>query len=129
MKNNKTAYWLITGVISAFILFSAWYSGTHKVEFTQNLGFPEYFRIELTAAKILGVIVLLIPQVSNRVKEWVYVSFSVCLISAFIAKINSGYPLSGVAEPISVFIIMMILLWYLNKLNKSPNTKDATSNR
>jgi len=65
MKNNKTTYWLITGVICAFMLFSAWYSGTHKIEFTQRLGFPDYFRIELTAAKILGVIVLLIPQVSK----------------------------------------------------------------
>jgi hypothetical protein len=120
MKNNKTIYRLITGVICAFMLFSAWYSGTHKIEFTQRLGFPDYFRIELTAAKIIGVIVLLIPKVSDRVREWVYVGFSICLISAFIAKINSGYPVSGVVEPISVFIIMMVLLWYLNKLNKAP---------
>jgi len=119
MKNNRTVYWIITGTIAAFMLFSAWYSGTHMIEFTQRLGFPEYFRIELTAAKIFGVVLLLIPQVPERVKEWVYVAFGVCVFSAFIAKINSGYPASGVAEPISVLVIMTGLLWYLNKLNKA----------
>jgi len=124
MKNNRTIYWVITCTIAAFMLFSAWYSGTHMIEFTQRLGFPEYFRIELTVGKLIGVVVLLIPKVPERVKEWIYVAFSVCVFSAFIAKFNSGYPPSSLAEPISVLVIMAGLLWYLNKLNKAPVAKN-----
>lgn len=119
MKNNKVIYWLLTGAIASFMLFAAWYAEAHKVEFTQRLGFPEYFRIELTTAKIIGAIVILIPQTSPRVREWVYVGFSICLISAFIAKYNTGYPISGLVEPLFTFILMLVAIFYLNKLNAS----------
>ena len=114
--NKRLLYWTTTGLISSFMLFSAYYSGTHKVEFTQQLGFPNYFRIELTTAKIIGALLLLIPQVSARIREWIYVSFSIVLLSAAIAKYYSGYPLSGVVEPISVFLILIGARVYLERL-------------
>jgi hypothetical protein len=119
MKKNKVIYWLLTGAIASFMLFAAWYAEAHKVEFTQRLGFPEYFRTELTIAKIIGAIVLLIPQTPPRIREWVYVGFSICLISAFIAKYNTGYPVSGLMEPLFTFILMLAAIFYLNKLNTS----------
>jgi hypothetical protein len=118
MKNKKLIYWILTVAISSFMLFAAWYAEAHKIEFTQRLGFPEYFRIELTIAKIIGAIVLLIPQTPTRIREWVYVGFSICLISAFIAKLNCGYPISGLLEPLSTFSLMVIAIFYLNKLNQ-----------
>jgi hypothetical protein len=114
MKKNKSLYWTITGCISLLLLFSAWYTGTHVVEF-KNLGFPNYFRIELTTAKIIGAFVILIPQVSARVKEWIYISFCIVLISAFIAKFMNKYPAAGLIEPMSVFIIMIFSIRYLHQ--------------
>jgi hypothetical protein len=118
MKTNRTIYWAITGLISFIMLFSAYYSGTHKVEFTTTLGFPNYFRIELTAAKIIGALLLLVPRVPSRIREWIYVSFGIVLISAAIAKYASGYPITGVIEPVSVFLIMVGSTLYLNQLNR-----------
>lgn len=117
MKKSKAIYWIITGLISSFMLFSAYYCGTHKEEFIHRLGFPDYFRYELNTAKIIGAVLLLIPRVPLRIKEWVYVGFSICLISAFIAKLNSGYSFSQTLEPLSVFILMVFLIRYLNKYN------------
>ncbi|MEZ0277048.1 MAG: DoxX family protein [Roseimicrobium sp.] len=114
MKTDKVIYWSITAIISFFMLFSAYVSGTNEVEF-RKLGFPEYFRIELTAAKIIGAIALLIPQVPARIREWIYVSFSIVLVSACIAKLNSGYPMLGAIEPLIVLTIMVGLLFYLNR--------------
>lgn len=114
MKKNKALYWTTTASISLFMLFSAWYTGTHVVEF-KNLGFPNYFRIELTVAKIIGAVVILIPQVSARIKEWIYISFCIVLISAFIAKFVNKYPVAGLIEPMSVFIIMIISIRYLHQ--------------
>lgn len=119
MKKDKITYRVLTLAISFFMLFSAWYSGTHKVEFTRRLGFPNYFRIELTLAKIAGAIVLLFPQVSQRIKEWIYAGFSICLVSAFIAKFNCGYPVSALMEPVFTFGLMLAAIFYLNKINLS----------
>jgi hypothetical protein len=116
MKTNRIIYWTVTVLISLFMLFSAYYSGTHKTEFTQTLGFPNYFRIELTIAKIIGALMLLIPRVPARVREWIYVSFGIVLVSATIAKEVSGYPVQGVAEPVSVLVIMIGSIFYLNRI-------------
>ncbi|AYL96800.1 DoxX family protein [Mucilaginibacter celer] len=117
MKQNKSAYWALTGCITFFMFFSAFYSGTNPAAFKQ-LGFPEYFRIELTSAKIFGAILLLIPQVSLRVKEWIYVAFSINLVSAAIAKLNSGYSVLSSMEPLLVLLLMLIAIRSLNRINK-----------
>ena len=55
-----------------------------------HLGFPEYFKIELTVAKILGVATLLIPAVPFKLKEFAYFGFAITLISASIAHLGRG---------------------------------------
>ena len=55
-----------------------------------HLGFPWYFKIELTAAKILGVLALLIPAVPIKVKEFAYFGFGITLVSASIAHFGRG---------------------------------------
>jgi len=54
-----------------------------------HLGFPEYFRVELSWVKLLGVVVLLTP-VSSRLKEWAYAGFAITLASALIAHFAVG---------------------------------------
>jgi hypothetical protein len=54
-----------------------------------HLGFPDYFRLELTWAKLLGVVLLLAP-VPARVKEWAYAGFAITLGSALIAHLSVG---------------------------------------
>jgi DoxX-like family len=54
-----------------------------------HLGFPAYFRVELSWAKLLGVILLLAP-VPSRLKEWAYAGFAINLASALIAHFSLG---------------------------------------
>jgi hypothetical protein len=55
-----------------------------------HLGFPAaYFRIELSWAKVIGVVVLLAP-VPARLKEWAYACFFVNLVAALIAHLAVG---------------------------------------
>jgi hypothetical protein len=53
------------------------------------LGFPAYFRVELSWAKLLGVVLLLAP-VPARLKEWAYAGFAIDLASAVIAHLVVG---------------------------------------
>jgi hypothetical protein len=55
-----------------------------------HLGFPPYFKIELTVAKILGVLALLIPPVPFKLKEFAYAGFAITLVSASLAHYARG---------------------------------------
>jgi len=54
-----------------------------------HLGFPAYFRVELSWAKLVGVVLLLAP-VPSRLKEWAYAGFAITLGSALIAHVSVG---------------------------------------
>jgi hypothetical protein len=55
-----------------------------------HLGFPPFFKVELTVAKILGVLALVIPVVPFKVKEFAYFGFAITLASASIAHFSRG---------------------------------------
>jgi hypothetical protein len=55
-----------------------------------HLGFPAYFRVELSWAKFAGLAALLIPIVPARLKEWAYAGFAITLASALIAHLAAG---------------------------------------
>ena len=55
-----------------------------------HLGFPAYFRVELSWAKFAGLAVLLLPMAPSRLKEWAYAGFAFTLISALIAHLAVG---------------------------------------
>jgi hypothetical protein len=54
-----------------------------------HLGFPAYFRVELSWAKFLGIVLLLAP-VPPRLREWAYAGFAITLGSALIAHLSVG---------------------------------------
>ncbi len=54
-----------------------------------HLGFPDYFRVELSWAKFAGILALLAP-VPVRLKEWAYAGFAITLVSALLAHFSVG---------------------------------------
>jgi putative oxidoreductase len=113
-QKKKTLYWLAKGFISFFMLFSAYYSYSHG-EAIRALGFPDYFRIELSIAKLIGAILLLVPQTPSRVKEWIYAGFGITLISALIAHICNNDPISTIMFVLVDSIITAICIQYVYK--------------
>ncbi|ACL63739.1 hypothetical protein A2cp1_0382 [Anaeromyxobacter dehalogenans 2CP-1] len=55
-----------------------------------HLGLPPYFKVELTIAKALGVLALLVPGVPRKVREFAYFGFGLTLVSAAIAHFSVG---------------------------------------
>ena len=54
-----------------------------------HLGFPAYFRVELSWAKFFGLLLLLMP-VPARLKKWAYAGFAITLVSAIVAHVSVG---------------------------------------
>jgi len=107
MKATKIFYWILTVIVALMMAFSS-YAYLTKPEMTaafHHLGFPDYFRIELAIAKLIGVVVLLAP-VPAKVKEWAYAGFTFVFVSAFIAHTVSGDP---VANRVMALVFLVIL--------------------
>jgi putative oxidoreductase len=119
---RKTVYWVAKGFISFFMLFSAYFSYSHPADL-QALGFPDYFRIELVIAKVMGAVLLLIPQVSLRVKEWIYAGFMITMISAMIAHICSHDPIGRVLFVAVDFILIVTCIQVVYKYEHQPVAK------
>ena len=94
MRRSKTiviVFWIATALFCLQIGFTA-YAQLRLPQVAEafiRLGFPDYFRVELAWAKLLGVVLLLAP-VPARLKEWAYAGFAITLGSALIAHLSVG---------------------------------------
>ena len=121
MKKDKIIYWTTTGLVSAMMLFSAYSyltNETMKIGFV-HLGFPGYFRIELAIAKIFGALVLILPMLHAKVKEFAYFGFAITFVSAFISHLSSGDPMKIAVSPVVFLAILAVSYLYFQKLHQT----------
>jgi hypothetical protein len=88
----KTAvYFIATGLFCLQLGFTA-YAQLCLPEAAQafaHLGFPDYFRIGLSWAKLAGLVLLIAPAPA-RLKEWAYAGFAFDLAAAVLAHLAVG---------------------------------------
>jgi hypothetical protein len=90
-KAMTIVYWIVTTLFCLQMSFTA-YAQLRLPQVADaftHLGFPGYFRVELSWAKLLGVVLMLAP-VPARLKEWAYAGFAINLASALIAHLSMG---------------------------------------
>ena len=91
-KAKTIVYWIVTALFCLQMSFTAYteVSLPQVAEAFAHLGFPAaHFRMELSLAKLVGVVLLLAP-VPARLKEWAYAGFAIDLASALIAHLSVG---------------------------------------
>lgn len=115
---KKIIYWIITGLVSALMLSSgfAYFADPEVAEGFARMGFADFFRVELGAAKIVGTIVWLIPIVPGRIREWTFAGFAITFISAFIAHLSIGDPLSVAIFPLIVLVLLSLSHFFYTKV-------------
>jgi DoxX-like family len=90
-KTSTIVWWSATALFCLQMSFTAYAQLRlpQVADAFNHLGFPSYFRVELSCAKLLGVVLLLAP-VPARLKEWAYAGFAIDLASALIAHLAVG---------------------------------------
>ncbi len=90
-KSITLAYWIFTSLFALQMGFTAYaqLSLPQVAQMFAHLGFPNYFRVELSWLKFAGIAVLLLPSLP-RLKEWAYAGFFITLGSALIAHLAVG---------------------------------------
>jgi len=109
-KTTKTIYWI------GIALTSLWFGTSGFCELTTNklvwditlkLGYPPHFIYTLGVAKVLGIVVLLIPGKLLRLKEWVFAGIFFDIIFAFASKLNV-LGLASTMDAIIAFVMVTV---------------------
>jgi hypothetical protein len=121
-KAKAIVYWTVTALFCLEMGFTAYYMLLRLPEGAQaitRLGFPDYFRVELAWAKLLGVAVLLAPAPA-RLKEWAYAGFAINLASALTAHLSMGDGPQALA-PSALTSVLWVLSYFLwRRLQATP---------
>ena len=107
MKNPRTLYWTITGLMAAFMLMASIpdvLKLPQAIAIFTHLGYPQYLLPFLGLAKGLGVVAILLPSL-GRLKEWAYAGLVFDLLGALYSHLS-------VVDPPSVWMapVMGLLL-------------------
>jgi hypothetical protein len=130
MRRTKIIYWTTTIII--FLLDGLMPALTSNTELARqgisHLNYPDYFRVMLTFFKITGAIVLILPVIKGRYKEWAYAGFGI----NFICAATSHWVVDGfggqVIFPLVAFAILAISYVFYHKMNEKRDARAYTVN-
>ena len=123
MKKIKIIYWIATTIIFLFEgVMPALTSNTQlAIDGIRHLGYPDYFRVMLTVFKVIGTIVLILPMIGRRYKEWAYAGLGITFISAFISHTAiDGFSFQSFF-PLIIFAILVSSYICYDKLLAEPS--------
>ena len=116
LKKDRIIYWTSTIIVMLFDAGGAvMFNSPLAVNAMHHLGFPDYFRVELSIAKMIGGIVVVIPAMPRLLKEWAYAGFFIATISAIIAN----YAVNGllfVSMPLVVLLLLTVSYIYYHEV-------------
>src|SRR5690606_22290588 len=124
MKKDKIIFWTATILIFLFEgVMPAFTSQTELAkEGIRHLGYPEYFGNALVVFKIFGALILVIPQLPNRIKEWAYAGFTFDFLFASISHyVVDGFDIQTIF-PLILLAILMVSYIYFHKINSPATT-------
>ena len=92
MKTTKIVYWITTGIICFFSLGAVQMNSQMAIDGANHLLIPRYLGLEVSIGQLIGLVLLIVPAVPKRFKEWAYVGFGIMYITALVAHIAVGDP-------------------------------------
>lgn len=131
MKTKKVTviFWITTVLI--FLMEGVMPALTGQSELAKegirHLGYPDYFGLMLVSYKMLGSLMIILPKIPNRIKEWAYAGLALELISAFISHCAvDGFGGQAIFPLIVLAILVTSYICY-EKMTESGKTTEITS--
>jgi hypothetical protein len=119
-KATTVVFWIVTALFCLQMTFTA-YAELRLPQVAQaftHLGFPDYFRVELSWAKLFGVALLLAPAPA-RLKEWAYAGFAIDIVSAIIAHLAVGDGPAAWGWAAGTGVLWGLSYWFWRRLQAS----------
>jgi hypothetical protein len=101
MKTTKIIYWISTGIICLFSLGAVQMNSQMAIDGANHLLIPRYLGLEVSIGQLIGLVLLIVPAVPSRFKEWAYVGYGIMYLTAINAHLAVGdafvpYALMGI---------------------------------
>ena len=124
-KTTAIVYWIVTALFCLQMGFTAYAQLRlpQVAEAFARFGFPDYFRVELSWAKLLGVVLLLAP-VPARLKEWAYAGFAITLVSALISHFSVGDGPDAWGWAAGTGVLWSLSYFFWRRLQATPASAD-----
>ena len=126
----KIAYWIVTSLMAALMIFSAvpdvlMVEGA--VQIFTHLGYPKYLIPFIGVAKILGALAVIIPGLPRSLKEWAYAGLAIDLVGALYSHFSVGDPAVFFIVPAVALVLVFVSYFlyhrvYLNATADTPRT-------
>ena len=119
MKTTKILYWVTTSIICLFASTAIFMNSEMAKEGTQHVGIPRWLGLEISIGQLIGLVLLIVPAVPARFKEWAYVGFGILYLSAINAHIAVGDPLGNTILAAVFFGLLLISYISFHKLQEA----------
>ena len=109
-KSRKIIFWITTIVISIGYFITGLGNllpFPHIAQDMKHLGYPAYFLKIVGAWKVLGAIVILIPNF-QRIKEWAFAGMILDLTGAALSRYFMGDAWPTVAIPLGISVMITV---------------------
>jgi hypothetical protein len=90
MKTTKIIYWITTGIICLFSLGAIQMNSQMAIDGANHLLIPRYLGLEVSIGQLIGLVLLIVPAVPARFKEWAYVGYGIMYLTALNAHLAVG---------------------------------------
>ena len=130
MKNTKTTkaiFWTTTVIIFLFegVIPALTSQSELAKEGIRHLGYPAYFGNALVIFKVIGTLLLIIPQIPNRLKEWAYAGFAFDFIFAAISHwVTDG---AGLMTFFPLIFLALLIVSYITRSSIAQTNKSISS--
>ena len=119
MKTTKIIYWVTTSIICLFASTAIFMNSEMAIEGTKHLGIPRYLGLEVSIGQLVGLVLLIVPAVPARFKEWAYVGFGIMYLTAVNAHIAMGDPMGNTIMAIVFFALLLTSYISFHKLQEA----------
>lgn len=119
MRKTKILYWVTTSIICLFASTAIFMNSEMAKEGTQHVGIPRWLGLEISIGQLIGLVLLIVPAVPARFKEWAYVGFGIMYLSAINAHIAVGDPISSSIMALVFFGLLLTSYFSFHKLQEA----------
>ena len=116
MKTTKIIYWVTTSIICLFASTAIMMNSKMAIEGATHLGIPRWLGLEVSIGQLIGLVLLIVPAVPARFKEWAYVGFGIMYLTAVNAHISVGDPMTNTIMAIVFFGLLLVSYTSFHKL-------------
>jgi hypothetical protein len=118
MRKVTTIYWITTGLASAIVLMASIPDVLQipgAVDIFEHLGYPTYLLPFIGVAKILAIVVILLP-VFQTLKEWAYAGLVFDLSGALYSHLSVGDgPANWIFAVVALLLVGVSYVLYRRK--------------